>query len=220
MDTTIDEKYSFKLLDKDRKLTDENIRNFLNASYNLYIDFSNTPVWFSGNPQWLNKVLEIKTQGLFTPFTKHYQFLEFLFKEIHYGKYRDKYEFLKQLLFTLEEDSITGLYRVPSNSKLYDYLTCNGNRYKIFNYVEPESKKQYISISNTQLRDFIELREEDKDTGKEHKCRTIGKKTNDISRHSLPNKFRHSSPNISRPRDDSKIEPKPMEMMMNLYIII
>ena len=142
----------------------------------------------------MKEVLKIRTQGSFTPDTKYYKFL---FMEIHYGKYHDKFEFLKQLLFTLEEQSLSGIYEVK-DPHLIEYLTCNGHRYKIFNYVVHEGDKGYIAISNTQIDDFINLKKENRDTGKEHKCSTIGKNRNDISRQSLPNKYRQSLPNKYR----------------------
>ena len=49
MDDTIEEKYRFKLLDNNFNVTDQNIKNFINASYQLYIDFSNNEVWYSKN---------------------------------------------------------------------------------------------------------------------------------------------------------------------------
>jgi predicted DNA-binding protein (MmcQ/YjbR family) len=193
MDKPIDEKYKFKLLDEDGDLTDENIRNFLNASYNLYIDFPNAKYpdsWFSKNPQWRNEVLEIQTQGWPTPDTKYYKFLKSLFIEIHnfyfmeppnkntnflHENTANKLKFLHQLLQTLEEDNITGVYRVPSNSKLIDYLTCNKKRRNIFEYAVPaydgkSTDKKYIAISNTQIQALIELKQNNKDTGLSREC--------------------------------------------------
>lgn len=192
MDNIIPEKYRFELLDNNNNLTDENIRNFLNASYNLYIDFSNAiypEAWFSKNPQWMKEVLKIQTQGWHTHNTKYYKFLKFLFIEIHnfyfikppdiktnflYENTANKLKFLHQLLQTLEEDNITGVYRVPIDSNLTKYLRCNVKRLEIFDYFVPENKAKYLAISNTQIQSFIELKQKNQDFGQQRKCEEYG----------------------------------------------
>ena len=86
----------------------------------------------------------------------------------------NKLKFLHQLLQTLEEDNITGVYRVPNDSKLTDYLRCNVKRLKIFEYVVPENKAKYLAISNTHIQFFIELKQKNQDFGDQGICEKLG----------------------------------------------
>ena len=176
MDDTIDKKYRFTLLDDKFNLTDENIKNFINASYQLYIDFSNNEVWYSKNKKWMSEVFKIRSEGNYTTNTNYFKFLKYLFYKIHYGVYSNKFEFLKQLLMTLEEQSITGIYVITNNKKLIDFLTCNPNRKIIFLF------NNETSISNTQLLQFIELKEQRNDP----RCESIDKYKNLTSYISRP----------------------------------
>lgn len=126
-----------------------NIRRVFSETYQAF----RRGLWPEENElseRWVRWVGQIKNNEMsgFLPDSYYYEFLRYFMFKLKELKSEFGVDFLSQLLTSLEESQITGIFPVPKNSGLYKYIVSliDGDSHlkNMFEYPD-------IKISNTQI---------------------------------------------------------------------
>ena len=145
-----------------------NIRRVFSETYQAF----RRGLWPEENElseRWVRWVGQIKNNEMsgFRPDSYYYEFLRYFMFKLKELKSEFGVDFLSQLLTSLEESQITGIFPVPKNSGLYKYIVSliDGDSHlkNMFEYPD-------IKISNTQI--LVLLNRDDRRSGSGIRRRT------------------------------------------------